>query len=265
VSGTRHLTDDEGRGGSLVCAVERSVNQAAQSLHQQLKHEEQTLATVVSVVQTAADMEGFVAQIATIAKDVRVVALNALVKAVKTGSDGAVFAVLARTIKDLSVEVADKTTLVGQSMREMMHVARGLGQTTQQRISDGNMEENLARLMADLRRYHQGLQSSLTTLRDGSTSIATEVDQLVRGLARQAQATDQLQVTENELEDMAVEARALAGEVMQSRQSRWAEAASKRYTMEVERIVHDSTTHSSGNSAPTSSTPSELGDNVELF
>lgn len=263
VEGTQHLSSRD--GGSLLGEVEHGVGQAATTLHQQLRHERQTFAAVEAVASATVAMEGFVGDIAVIANDVKVVALNALVKAVKTGSRGAVFAILAQAIKDLSTQVASKTEMVAQVMHEMTQLASDLGGRMHSSQESEQMESLLTRLTGDLRRYHNSLVSSLTTLRKDSSVIAVEVEDIARGLVQQAQVTDELRQIERDLATMGEEAAKAVG-YSSCKSSRWMEEAAERYTMESERAIHCSI--GSAQESPVesaSSSPSGLGDNVELF
>ena len=268
VEETRHLTAN-GDGSSFLADVERGVGQAANTIHQQLLHEKQTFAAVESVASATVAMEGFVSEIAIIANDVKVVALNALVKAVKTGSNGAVFAILAQAIKDLSIEVAGKTELAGQTMREMAQLATGLGQREQRDGDSDKVEDLLTHLMADLRLYHTSLLASLKTVRQESTAIAAEVEEIARALAQQAQTTQALKLIEQDLAALGAQAAAMAGPLAHDKRSRWADEASDRYTMESERIIHHTATSLQAMPDVEPSAPpakgSEMGDNVELF
>jgi hypothetical protein len=267
VERTRQLTDHDDHGGSLLKDVERNVGEVAEALHRHLMHERQTFAAVNSVASATAAMETFVGEIAVIANDVKVVALNALVKAVKTGSNGAVFAILAKAIKDLSIQVAGKTELVGEAMREMARMARELGPNGQAEHDAEATETQLLRLVADLRGYHSSLLSSLVALRRGSSGIAMEVEEIARGLVQQVQSASDLLSVERALAAIAEEATAQAGPLTSHRQSRWGEAAVSRYTMESERAIHRTATRTAmpGPMAPTCAPTSDLGNNVELF
>jgi uncharacterized protein YoxC len=267
VERTRRLTADDNQSGSLLARVERNVGQVAEALRQHLKHEKQTFAAVESVAVATAAMECFVGQIAIIANDVKVVALNALVKAVKTGSTGAVFAILAQAIKDLSIEVASKTQHIGQAMRDMAQTARELGAKAQNQSDADSTEGQLFLLVADLRRYHTSLLSCLVALRRGSAVIAVEVEEIARGLVQQVQAADELEAVEQELAAMADEAALLAGPLARERLAHWGDADSDRYTMESERIVHRSVAQPPTSLGPIAACApaSDLGSNVELF
>jgi hypothetical protein len=268
VEGTRQLSSQDG-GGSLLQEVEQGVGQAADTLQHQLRHERQTFAAVEAVASATAAMESFVGDIATIANDVKVVALNALVKAVKTGSRGAVFAILAQAIKDLSLEVAGKTELVALVMREMTQLATSLGERMRSSQESEQMENLLTRLTGDLRRYHSSLLSSLTSLRKDSSVIAVEVEDIARSLIQQAQVTDELRQIERDLAAMGEEAAKAAGPGSWNRTSRWAEEAAERYTMESERIIHRSIEKAEPAATATDAvlpaSPNDLGSNVELF
>jgi methyl-accepting chemotaxis protein len=268
VEGTRHLTSQEG-GSSLLSRVEHGVGQAAETLHDQLRHERQTFAAVEAVASATMAMESFVGDIAVIANDVKVVALNALVKAVKTGSRGAVFAILAQAIKNLSLDVATKTEMVALVMREMTQLASDLGARMHSSHESEQMENLLTRLTGDLRGYHNGLLSSLTTLRRESSEIASEVEDISRDLAQQAHVTDELRQVERDLAALGEEAaRSVDPSKLTNRTSRWLEESAERYTMESERDIHRSvqTDHQSPATAAASPVPSSgLGENVELF
>ena len=267
VESAQQVTARDG-AGSLLTDVEHGVGEAADILHRQLQHEQETFAAVEAVAVSTAAMESFIGDIAIIANDVKVVALNALVKAIKTGSRGAVFAALAQAIKDLSLEVASKTEMVAQVMREMTQLATNLGKHTHNSKDSEQIENLLTHLTADLRRYHNALLSNLTTLRRDSSDLAVEVEDIARSLLHQAQLTEGLHQVERDLATMGKEAAKEAGPGPRHRSSRWLDETAERYTMESERTIHHSV--DAGWKEPTAAvtTPAssnDLGSNVELF
>lgn len=264
---TQRIADDRD-GGALLDRVERGAAQAAEALHQHLAHEAEIARAISGVVSSVTHMEGYIAEIAAMAGEVKMVALNALVKAAKVGSGGAVFAVLAQAIKDLSGEVTVDTEAVSNALRKMAHEAQSLGEGaswSKSAVEAGAVETGLSAAVEALKQYHHHLLSSVVELRRGSIVFGTEVESIARALERQAQSAAGLEDLEAELVEIGDEAAEAGGHVHDDTLE-----VSERYTMQVERDIHAAVTESAAPLLPPpvvadTAGSHGLGANVELF
>jgi hypothetical protein len=265
---TRRLAEDRD-GGALLDRVERGAAQAAEALHQHLAHEAEIAGAISGVVSSVAHMEGYIAEIAAMAGEVKMVALNALVKAAKVGAGGAVFAVLAQAIKDLSAEVTVDTEAVSNALRKMAREAQSLsdGATSSRSAADATLvEADLSRAVEALKQYHEHMLTSVVELRRGSILLGTEIEGIARAFERQAAAAAGLENLEADLLDVSEEAAAAGAHAGEPD----ALGLTARYTMQVERDIHAAVTDGAGSQllAPVvaaSAGSHGLGANVELF
>jgi len=74
-------------------------------------------AVMNSVGDTLQDMSAYSGDIEGIGAQIRLIALNAIVKASHMGLEGASLAVLAEAVHNLSVETCERTGTVGETLR----------------------------------------------------------------------------------------------------------------------------------------------------
>lgn len=254
----------------LLGSVERGVEQIASTLRAQLEHERTTFAAIASVVEAGGKIEGFLGEIAAIARDAKIVALNALVKAVRVGASAAAFAILAQAVKDVSVEVTNNSGQVGQSMRQMASTARALAQESRNSrlLEATEIESQLSQLVQALRGHHRGLSGSLEYLRRGSVRVGADVERLVALFSRQTVTIDALRLIEEELSELADQIADDNPPSSSEEATRRLAAAAARYTMESERRIHEDLFGSDPGTAgapAAGSTNTVIDDNVEFF
>ena len=257
-----------GADGSPVERVQRGVTEATGVLREHLAHEQELTAALGRVAETAQGIGTHVRDLQRIGRDVKLIALNALVETERTGHGGRVLAVLAHGIGVLAVEVVKRTTAVSQTLQTIRTAAGALGHAAGTGSEGSTLVANLESLVTLLRRYHGDLQASAAALRDGSQALRDEVEGLAGRLAEQIAAAGALQRIEEELQRLGEQAAALgrpaAGSPRPLRQS----SVLSRYTMDAEREIHQRVLEHGASVVQAEQVgPANggLGDNVELF
>ncbi|SNB44782.1 methyl-accepting chemotaxis protein [Geobacter sp. DSM 9736] len=229
------------------------------------------LATAMTQVSgTVGNIARFVGDIENIGEEIELIALNAQIKAARTGSDGAALGVLAEAIQRLSHDTRLHTTVVSETLRSITDFIEGLCSGVNDDASQ--MEAQVGEMVADLKRLLQ----SLRAINENLYSLLTRMDAEVQALSGDIEcATRNITVSESVLGVLAEAIETLHGVLTEARKlipadsrsgERLRELAS-RYTMHSERKIHAAVAGSAfaAAAAPTAEAAGEFGENVELF
>jgi methyl-accepting chemotaxis protein len=199
-----------------------------------------------SVTDTVADMARFVGDIEQFGSEIELIALNASIKATRTGNNGASLRVLAESIQRLSLDARKHTTAVSAGLRaiaggaETLRMASGARAGAAEGAGDDENEDigrDLKALMGTLRGVNERIESLLRQLDRSARSFSGDIESTVQRLSVHEIASDVLGAVASDLERIGREARPFHRTSDPSGASRMA-SLSRRYTMEGERDVH---------------------------
>lgn len=250
-------------GGAQLEEVARGVARATELLRGQLAHEEEARRALRHVADTVRAMDASVRDIQGIGSAVKIIALNALVETERAGAGGRVLAVLAQGMGALAAEVGSRTREAVRALAQVSQRAEGLCEgTAGPRTEAGErIAASLGRVANALSDHHRSARAEVERLHEGSRALHRDVEEIAARVAEQLEATGALAPLEQTLA-----LRAAAAAPAESPPDAGARAYA-RYTMEVERLVHDRALGKVDPApmAPPSATGGELGSNVELF
>ncbi len=132
---------------SLLTEISKKLTAVSNTIEQDSKISEEMVASMASVADTIADLSGFVDEIDEIGTEVELIALNASVKAARTGEEGAALGVLAESIQKLSIDAKKQTSLILEVLQNVMKTAEKLRNNFNSKNTVGN-KEDLASLSA---------------------------------------------------------------------------------------------------------------------
>ncbi|WP_073616952.1 methyl-accepting chemotaxis protein [Desulfopila aestuarii] len=118
----RTLLEMEGRTGnsSIVADLESEIDNVSLSLNKSLQVVKQAAEVSRNVYDNVVEIGSFVNKIEEIASDVKVLAINAMVEAIKTSVGGETLAVLAKELSNLSQETRDGATESIEMLQSIM-------------------------------------------------------------------------------------------------------------------------------------------------
>ena len=125
-------------GASFLARLRTDVAKIIATLNENGEANHRLLAAVESVVATISDLTTFVGGIDEIGVDIDLLALNAQIRAVHTGSDGAALGVLAEAVRSLSDDARDQTVSVSETLTRISAIAQGLGRAEADEDETGN-------------------------------------------------------------------------------------------------------------------------------
>jgi hypothetical protein len=261
-------------GTDLLQRVEQGIERSSASLREQLARERVTTDVMGRVSTSMDEVVRVTREIHRIGADVKLIALNAQVQAEKTGEDGRALAVLARAIRELSVEVEGLTSKVCEVMARIAHEARPLGAEQALEVSQATAEEavmaEMGAVLVSLHAQHAAIWQGIQAASRDAAELRAAVTQLSRRLAASAAQAGALRDLEATLAAIGAEAATRCSAAETAAVAGRLRTAAARYTMEQERAVHRAATQvrspAAPRAAPRLAAPaSAFGDNVELF
>ena len=131
---------------SFLARLRSDVAKIIATLNENEEANHRLLTAVESVVATIGELTTFVGGIDEIGVDIDLLALNAQIRAVHTGKDGAALGVLAEAVRSLSDDARVQTVSLAETLTRISAIARGLGRAEGDRDEteepDGMVEDS---------------------------------------------------------------------------------------------------------------------------
>ena len=160
---------------SLLTEISKKLTAVSNTIDQDSKISDEMVSSMASVADTIADLSGFVDEIDEIGTEVELIALNASVKAARTGEEGAALGVLAESIQKLSIDAKKQTSLILEVLQNVMKTAEKLRNNFNSKNTVEN-KENLASLSAKINEL-------LGSLNDTDADISNKSEELIEQTA----------------------------------------------------------------------------------
>ncbi len=255
---------------SFLARLRADVARIIATLNENEEANRRLLAAVESVVATIGDLTTFVGGIDEIGVDIDLLALNAQIRSVHTGKDGAALGVLAEAVRSLSDEARDQTVSVSETLTNISGVAQGLGRAEGDKDGIGDLDEMVERLggLLDSLADMDGQVTSLVNLMGGTTNeVEMEIESLISGITVHERMKNELNRVVAGLAEIEKEAGKLGPASGENHDTAYLKQLEQRYTMHKERSIHHSSVHAHGPALPFIHHGPEqgLGENVELF
>lgn len=237
-----------------------------------------------TVAGTVGEIVKFVGDIENIGEEIELIALNAQIKAARTGTEGAALGVLAEAIQRLSLDTRLHTTVVSDTLRNITEVTEGLcnGVSGEVDTLEGEvrgMVSDLGELLQSLRTVNQTMISLLGRMDDAVRSLSSDIRSITDVIMVHQKVAQVLDPVVVALNRTVAEARQLVPVTAGTSAAERLKAVADRYTMHSERKIHAAITGApvgivvpaaaqgtdGGMQLPPENTADELGDNVELF
>jgi methyl-accepting chemotaxis protein len=257
-------------GASFLARLRTDVAKIIATLNENGEANHRLLTAVESVVATIGDLTTFVGGIDEIGVDIDLLALNAQIRAVHTGSDGAALGVLAEAVRSLSDDARGQTVSVSETLTHISAIAQGLGRAEAEEDEIEELDEMVERLggILDSLAGMDGQVTSLVNLVEGTTNeVEMEIKSLISGITVHERIESELNGAVAGLAGIEREAGKLGPATGENHDTAYLKQLEQRYTMDKERSIHHSSIHANGPTVPFfHHGPEEgLGENVELF
>lgn len=261
-----------GQGGeSVLDHVEKSTTSVIGSMREFALQAERIGRLMAAVAATVAEMEGFVEDIEEVGSEIELIALNASVKAARTGTEGRALGVLAQAIQKLSMEARDKTGEVSRVLTDISRGSQDLERAAAGYLDTSRLADMTARqeeLMRRLRVVNTGFMDRLESVRRGGAGLNAAVMAVVRDAVMDRDICAELDAVRADMGVVVGAARQAVPLADDAHRSQRLKELLSRYTMEAERLVHEAAFGEGGGAARDAAEGEvELFDdgNVELF
>ncbi|MFZ4438333.1 MAG: hypothetical protein ACOYOS_07900 [Syntrophales bacterium] len=280
-----------GKSSSFLSELEKELASLLTAMSDYMEINREYAASIAHVQATVGDMSLFIKDIEVIGIEMRMISLNACIRAARIGNDGVVLGVLAEAIHQLSTDTAEQIEAISGSLIVITTEAGSLStDADHQRFQQGQirkeeMTDQVRALLAPLHRMDEEISVLLTRIDTAGSALSEDIERAVLGITVQERMGDGIEGVVSGLDQLIREMRDIVPEAEQETQRRGLAALAERYTMEQERLVHQAVAASvpvlaassfvanvegksegsEDTSAEAAASQEDLGDNVELF
>jgi len=265
-------------GSTFLVEMESGMRQVAETLEENARRNRESTNTIDSLANSVTRMEDFLHEIEKIGAEMKILALNAGIKAARVNEGGAGLSVISEAIQKLSSSAMLQSDIVARFLTRVTTAARNLGAQDEENREERRrqVEEFLRELESLLNSLHllnRDVIGNLDGMDSEGRTLAADIEQTVSGITVHEFTAQILAKVLQDIESVAVH--------WQGKEfSSYAPAERKkvmndivqRYSMSRERKIHQSITgqhdiHSSDEDlfGPRRRRDDDLGDNVELF
>lgn len=268
---TSLLGRDAASGARTLSRIEQGIGNMLGAMQDFAGRGEEIGRTMGKVAATVSEIGSFLGDIEEVGAEIELIALNASIKAAHTGEQGKAMGVLAASVQQLSREANAQTDGVAALLRDISQAAASMGAQADSFLDTGQVRGMVGRLqevVASLKDIDRESGEGFSNLQAESGKLGRDVSDLTAGIVFHRQAAEQFDAAESGLADLEQEARVLSPLDKDLHRPERLERLLRRYTMEAERLVHESALDASarqGGAAAATSASQEEWDNVELF
>ena len=255
--------------GSFLSGLESEVAGIIASVGENGAATRELFLAVERVRATVSDLSAFVEGIEDVGLEIELIALNARVKAARSGIDGAALGVLAEAIRSLSEEALGRTTVISETLNHAARLAEALGGDHEDDSGITEFHEMVSRLTGLLNssgELDKRIGALIAPIKAGSDALEAEIRTLVSQMTVHERTEDVLGKVISDLEGTIREVEKLGPPRETKGKAAYLKRFEDRYTMHKERSVHRSVVDAGALITRTvSDTSGGLGENVELF
>ena len=244
ITGMVGKSDDEHSGNdsrTLVSKVVSGLQKVADNVEMTGEQNKHINSLMEDIQKNMSDIERFVGQIEEVGSEVELLALNASVKAARTGDNGRALGVIAVAIQQLSYEARGQSASIVEILQKSLQASSELADETEKAfdLKEINaVNDALMSLVADMR----DMDNQSAALQKDIHAYANEVLDLINAVQENLEENrsilPDLEELYLELEQVASESGEIVPNITGEHSPRLQDLLS-RYTMESERMVHD--------------------------
>jgi methyl-accepting chemotaxis protein len=266
-------------GSSFFKEMESNLTSVAAALQSNAAENRSLEVALEGVDATIEEIALFVQSIETIGEEIELIAINAQIKAARTGEEGAALGVLAEAIQRLSLEARSQTVAITAMLKSITDASGDLCRDVDEQISalEGEVREitaELGELLRMLSNVNVTFVSLLRNIDRSVESLTSDIGCATSGISVHQRTEAVLGKVIDDLAGLITRMRPMAGTSTNGVSSLSLADLSGRYTMHSERKIHDKLAAAKRGLAcdpvtPLPPTPveaaGEFGENVELF
>jgi methyl-accepting chemotaxis protein len=267
-------TDENER---VLTRIEESIRQVILTMHEFSDQGSKIGQAMSSVASTVKEIASFLNNIEEIGSEIELIAINASVKAAHTGDKGAALGVLASAIQHLSINARTLTDSVSEVLRKTSQAAEVLDIDALSHLDSSQIDalvERLQAMISSVKSIDAQTYALFSELNKGEADLGQAISAMTGATAFQDEVAAAFDDGRKRLSALEAQARKLAPPGLDKNRPERLKNLLARYTMEVERLIHESAMSAEQSRSPRAKSPSarasaakqdDLGDNVELF
>ncbi len=280
------VADTEAPGASFISSLEEGFRTLTGSITEYGRINAELSATIDHAARTIGAMSAFISDIEKIGIEIRMIGLNACIRAAQVGEKGAALGVLADSIHQLSADTSGHIDLISEGLKMVTQSAQALAESVNgDSTGDGDglnrLEQEAARMMKPLRRIDEETLSLLTRIDEKGNSLSGDITSAFTGIQVHRQFDRGIDDVVGRLDEFTARMKSTLPLREQGQPGTDLEGLAVRYTMNSERQVHQAITGGASGAAtlgiaapavavtaagdPPGAGGDDLGDNVELF
>lgn len=266
-------------GSSFFDDMERSLTTVANALKKSADENRGLVVALQSVDGTIVEMSMFVDSIETIGEEIELIAINAQIKAARTGKDGAALGVLAEAIQRLSLGARTQTGSISSLLKSITETSVGLcgevdNETSALEAEVLKITTDLGAMLQMLRNVNTSFVSLLKNIDRSVESLTSDIGSATSGITVHERTEASLRKAIDELTGLISLMRPLLQSSTSVASTASLEDLSGRYTMHSERKIHENIAAAKRDSdqelviplpPPPVEAAGDFGENVELF
>jgi methyl-accepting chemotaxis protein len=266
-------------GSSFFKEMESNLTSVAEALQRSAGENRSLVVALEGVDDTIEEISLFVNSIETIGEEIELIAINAQIKAARTGEDGAALGVLAEAIQGLSLDARSQTGTITSMLKSVTDASGDLcrdvdAETSSLETEVREITVNLGELLRMLHNVNENFISLLESIDRSVESLNSDIGNAAAGITVHQRIGTVMGKVIDELAGLV----SLMRPVVQSSLSatppvNFAELSS-RYTMHSERKIHEEMAAAKNGRdyelvtalpPPPVEAAGDFGENVELF
>ncbi len=270
-------------GQSSISEIEQGLSSVLMAFSENMATNLELKRIIVSVTTAVGEISLFLEDIEYIGSEIKLIAFNAIVKAIQAGRDGAAMSVIAETVKGQSEDICFQAGVISRTILKITsHLDEileeiGSGDTTvASEVELEAMRNDLEPCLHSLKGANETVMALLTGTDRAAGTLAADIEDAINGI----NVHETVSILKNEviarLDALTLSVRTLKQSGADSGKREGLAAMERRYTMRSERNVHRTFLSLTGGlqSPPPAAGliglipprgEDEFGDNVEFF
>lgn len=235
--------DETGR--SFLAGVQAGFSSVVSAFSAYAETDRELSTAIASVGRTLGDMSTHTGAIEAIGEKIKLIALNAIVKASHIGDEGATLSVLAEAIRRLSAETRQQTETVTEALRSMTSESESLTSVVAADAGDWAdeampIEKELTSLLSNLFDVEQNIVALLNRTNDEGAALSREILSALQRIDVHHRVDEAISGVVSDLREIVASSRALNPKDGQPEAAGYMQTLEASYTMREERDVHRS-------------------------
>ncbi len=266
-------------GSSFFKEMEENLTSVADELQRSAEENRSLVVALKGVDATIEEISLFVNSIETIGEEIELIAINAQIKAARTGEDGAALGVLAEAIQRLSLDARSQTGAITGMLKSITDASGDLCRDVDEETSSLETEvreitAELGELLGMLRKVNGRFIALLESIDRSVESLNADIGSATAGITVHQRTETVLGKVIDELAGFVSRMRPMVRSSPNSGSSANLADLSGRYTMHSERKIHEKLADAKKGRdcdlvtvlpPPPVEAAGEFGENVELF